>query len=215
MNDLSRPLDDREWAALGELFDRPGGPNRDTIFGLLHAVASAPMMVPPSVWLPVALGERDFGGEPTLIMLLRHYNTVVDALAAGRPLVPAPGDEEAIRDWCAGYILGVDTDPAWIDHPEGLEPTFPIAVLAGDRPLNELDGGHIIEDEKGWLREARENLDGLVLEVYEALAPARRSLAGQVTRQQPVRRGVKVGRNDPCPCGSGKKYKKCCQSASR
>ncbi|MGE0087540.1 MAG: tetratricopeptide repeat protein [Desulfococcaceae bacterium] len=27
---------------------------------------------------------------------------------------------------------------------------------------------------------------------------------------QPVRREKKVGRNDPCPCGSGKKYKKCC-----
>ena len=26
-----------------------------------------------------------------------------------------------------------------------------------------------------------------------------------------VRTGPKVGRNDPCPCGSGKKYKKCCQ----
>ncbi len=30
-------------------------------------------------------------------------------------------------------------------------------------------------------------------------------------KKQPTRRtGVKVGRNDPCPCGSGKKYKKCC-----
>ena len=29
--------------------------------------------------------------------------------------------------------------------------------------------------------------------------------------QQPARRdSKKVGRNDPCPCGSGKKYKKCC-----
>ena len=27
---------------------------------------------------------------------------------------------------------------------------------------------------------------------------------------QQVMRGDKVGRNDPCPCGSGKKYKKCC-----
>lgn len=27
---------------------------------------------------------------------------------------------------------------------------------------------------------------------------------------QPVSKGVKVGRNDPCPCGSGKKYKRCC-----
>ncbi|MDK2985570.1 MAG: preprotein translocase subunit SecA [Clostridia bacterium] len=30
------------------------------------------------------------------------------------------------------------------------------------------------------------------------------------TKKQPVRREKKVGRNDPCPCGSGKKYKKCC-----
>jgi preprotein translocase subunit SecA len=28
--------------------------------------------------------------------------------------------------------------------------------------------------------------------------------------KQPVVKGTKVGRNDPCPCGSGKKYKKCC-----
>ena len=36
-------------------------------------------------------------------------------------------------------------------------------------------------------------------------------------RQKPqtmVRKGEKVGRNDPCPCGSGKKYKKCCGSAA-
>lgn len=29
-------------------------------------------------------------------------------------------------------------------------------------------------------------------------------------RRQPVKKDHKVGRNDPCPCGSGKKYKKCC-----
>ena len=32
----------------------------------------------------------------------------------------------------------------------------------------------------------------------------------QEERSRPVRTGPKVGRNDPCPCGSGKKYKKCC-----
>ena len=26
----------------------------------------------------------------------------------------------------------------------------------------------------------------------------------------PVQRAPKIGRNDPCPCGSGKKYKRCC-----
>ncbi len=29
-------------------------------------------------------------------------------------------------------------------------------------------------------------------------------------KKQPVKKGAKVGRNDPCPCGSGKKYKHCC-----
>jgi len=33
---------------------------------------------------------------------------------------------------------------------------------------------------------------------------------GQVKPTTIVRTGEKVGRNDPCPCGSGKKYKKCC-----
>jgi preprotein translocase subunit SecA len=32
----------------------------------------------------------------------------------------------------------------------------------------------------------------------------------QAEAPKPVRSGAKVGRNDPCPCGSGKKYKKCC-----
>ncbi|MDT8444250.1 MAG: SEC-C metal-binding domain-containing protein [Desulfuromonadales bacterium] len=27
---------------------------------------------------------------------------------------------------------------------------------------------------------------------------------------KPVKQSIKIGRNDPCPCGSGKKYKKCC-----
>jgi preprotein translocase subunit SecA len=33
---------------------------------------------------------------------------------------------------------------------------------------------------------------------------------GKVNKQQTVEKSMKVGRNDPCPCGSGKKYKKCC-----
>ena len=34
---------------------------------------------------------------------------------------------------------------------------------------------------------------------------------GELTGEKPVvRESPKVGRNDPCPCGSGKKYKKCC-----
>jgi uncharacterized protein YecA (UPF0149 family) len=33
--------------------------------------------------------------------------------------------------------------------------------------------------------------------------------AGEAPKQEPMRNGELVGRNDPCPCGSGLKYKKC------
>lgn len=43
------------------------------------------------------------------------------------------------------------------------------------------------------------------LDLYESLIEA------AVVSEQDVDRGAyKIGRNDPCPCGSGKKYKKCC-----
>ena len=39
---------------------------------------------------------------------------------------------------------------------------------------------------------------------------------GKMEKAQPkvLKRAEKVGRNDPCPCGSGKKYKKCCGAGS-
>ena len=40
--------------------------------------------------------------------------------------------------------------------------------------------------------------------------PSETSGDGTDTANKTVRKGKKVGRNDPCPCGSGKKYKKCC-----
>ena len=40
--------------------------------------------------------------------------------------------------------------------------------------------------------------------------PLQTSGDGTDTANKTVRKGKKVGRNDPCPCGSGKKYKKCC-----
>jgi preprotein translocase subunit SecA len=47
-------------------------------------------------------------------------------------------------------------------------------------------------------------------------APAKRAsdvvseAADAIEKAKPVRSGPKVGRNDPCPCGSGKKFKQCC-----
>jgi preprotein translocase subunit SecA len=36
-----------------------------------------------------------------------------------------------------------------------------------------------------------------------------------VVKKQPVRKQQKAGPNDPCPCGSGKKYKKCCMQKDK
>ena len=42
-------------------------------------------------------------------------------------------------------------------------------------------------------------------------APAAQSVFEQAMQKTPVQRAQKtVGRNDPCPCGSGKKFKSCC-----
>ncbi|MGD0470183.1 MAG: SEC-C metal-binding domain-containing protein [Terriglobales bacterium] len=37
-----------------------------------------------------------------------------------------------------------------------------------------------------------------------------RQVSPSAHRSEPRRSASKLGRNDPCPCGSGKKYKKCC-----
>ena len=48
-----------------------------------------------------------------------------------------------------------------------------------------------------------------------AVARARRGAARSAGRGGRGARSGKVGRNDPCPCGSGKKYKKCCGQPER
>jgi preprotein translocase subunit SecA len=62
--------------------------------------------------------------------------------------------------------------------------------------------------------EHKENLDELsetqkAMQQAAAHAGAQRGPAGPQQRKPVVNNGPKVGRNDPCPCGSGKKYKAC------
>ncbi|MDI6884184.1 MAG: SEC-C metal-binding domain-containing protein, partial [Hadesarchaea archaeon] len=63
--------------------------------------------------------------------------------------------------------------------------------LSEHERIEVIDAIKYIEDPEGYERETRE--------LVEKLKP----LLPLFSRQ-------KVGRNDPCPCGSGKKYKKCC-----
>ena len=58
-----------------------------------------------------------------------------------------------------------------------------------------------------------------LLRIQQNEAPKREKVAKVIAtggagdgtvRREPVKKKIKVGRNDPCPCGSGKKYKNCC-----
>jgi preprotein translocase subunit SecA len=87
-----------------------------------------------------------------------------------------------------------------------------VEQVAAPRPAAPVSG-----DGDGRLRST--SLDELELEFQRKkrreLEQARLAGAGDLQPVQQVRRsGNKVGRNDPCPCGSGKKYKKCCGVAA-
>ncbi len=72
----------------------------------------------------------------------------------------------------------------------------------------------LVHNERSALREARKMAEDTTLTSAapppgQALGEARREANG--APQAPFKRKTpKVGRNDPCPCGSGRKYKKCC-----
>ena len=48
------------------------------------------------------------------------------------------------------------------------------------------------------------------MDIATLIEEHRKELYKEQKNSGTVRKEKKVGRNDPCPCGSGKKYKKCC-----
>ena len=58
-------------------------------------------------------------------------------------------------------------------------------------------------------REEAAKITGAALQTLNGLDSDQKQVKSQVNRTV-VNQGPKVGRNDPCPCGSGKKYKNCC-----
>jgi preprotein translocase subunit SecA len=85
----------------------------------------------------------------------------------------------------------------------GSEGGVPVPGLAGDgngrRPSRAV-ATSVDEIEEAFQRKKRRELDQARMAGSGDLQPV----------QQVVRGAAKIGRNDPCPCGSGKKYKKCC-----
>lgn len=74
-------------------------------------------------------------------------------------------------------------------------------LLGAAYGLEEL-GTKLIDDQ---LEKAKE-----LVEMHEELYNSHLTKAEREANIQPVRTEPKIQRNEPCPCGSGKKYKKCC-----
>ncbi len=66
--------------------------------------------------------------------------------------------------------------------------------------------GNVQQRKVANVREGRQSLE---INQSDQSSSVQNSMQNESMRQQPVVAGPKIGRNDPCPCGSGKKYKKC------
>jgi hypothetical protein len=127
---------------------------------------------------------------------------------AARDAVAALGAEAAdvLRAFLSGACAG-GRDPADLapeDVAHGVE-HVPRGTPGSDEPVRA--AAALLED----LEDQGRLAGGRALGAHaRACIPAWRERARTGTTL--TRRAAKVGRNDPCPCGSGKKYKKCCMS---
>jgi uncharacterized protein len=193
----------------------------DGLQGMLCAIVSAPAPVAPSTWMPAALGEdprfaSDQERSRIEQLLLGFRDDVAEQLNGGEHLdIVLYGDEgsedqeASLAEWCEGYLRGVElADPAWgeeVSDEELDEMLMPFAILSGRAKEAAFDSGEAWvdpADERRMAQEARESLIDVILD--NRAYWFERSIPETVRRETP-----KVGRNDACPCGSGKKYKHC------
>jgi len=140
---------------------------------------------------------------------------IVNKTQAEGPAVSSAGILEAalitkMYEKCFGYGLK-RVRPADIEAAEKSltgEGDTPRRPLEERQPILVAHLDHVIKDEADHLSmDHKMMLRGILHTVMAAYDDA---VAGQTPRSlEPVRSGPKVGRNDPCPCGSNKKYKKC------
>ena len=227
------PLTDADIDRLEELLDSDTFQDKamllDELQGFLCAVISGPELVPASVWLPIALGEEphyesEDQAEEVLGLVLRFYAQIASDLEQGKmpDLILYPADEEGddydYAPWADAYLLGSDAATiSWVEaageHEEELadllEPLFLLngslkedMRASGERWLSEAE-------EARALAAAEDELPSLVLRIHDFWR------AKTTTPETFVRDAEKVGRNQACPCGSGRKFKQCCGDPKR
>jgi uncharacterized protein len=206
----------------------------DHLDGYLTALVAGPATLDPSVWLPRVWGpsSRDEPAFDTmeqaqriLDLILRHMDGIATALENDpdryEPLfdhVVYKGDAREYVDgemWARGFMQGVDLRrrewQAFFDEPGSPEILRPIHLLGADEVSDE-------EEALAATPQQREELAGLcaasVAWIYRFWTPRRQAGAEHAQAAAARRDEPKAGRNDPCPCGSGKKFKKCCGAAT-
>ena len=187
----------------------------DEVQAFMMALLSGPDALNPNDWLPEVLGEESLFDAKERTEIER----LVMALAAdlriklGSKMLldlwlyeDAAGNPD-VYIWCNAYLYALDVVPTdWfeaVDQEEFEDLFYPIMALGGiyDEEQNGEIILHLTEKE---LSQLESDLPHVLLDIYwywQAI----------INKPQTVRReGEKIGRNDSCPCGSGKKYKACC-----
>jgi uncharacterized protein len=197
--------------------------NAEEIDGFFAALICSPSMVSPSEYLPEILGgnEPEFTSRDELQdflgLLFRHWNSIAQVLQKGEVFMPLLlEDQDGIahaNDWARGFMRGTfmrhDNWRELLDDEEQGGALIPMLILA-----HEHDADEEMQPYKGLVIDS-ERREALILGIacgvslaYRYFSSNRRSMTEGETAYQPRRQ--KIGRNDFCPCGSGKKYKHCC-----
>ncbi len=189
-----------------------------TLDGFFTAIVSGPVAIPPSVWLPVVWGdfEPEWESEEVFTdivsLMLRHMNGIAQMLMEFpddfEPLYKERiVDERVITivdEWCEGYQQGVALAPnEWMSGGDEIG-TLLAPILAFSR-VTDWSGHNLPQAEADCIRQAIAS-NARAIHAYwlarrDEFLPSTTSVRGGKP---------KVSRNDPCPCGSGKKFKKCC-----
>ena len=167
--------------------------------------------------------EDSFRAQPLLqdflSLIMRHWNAIADTLHSGEVFLPLLiEDEDGIthaNDWATGYLRGMEfhkeqwaTLLADEEHGGWLIPIFALATEHHPdpkmRPYKEPISAELREK---LIVGAAAGVTGIYRH-FKAQQTNENQLYGNSTTYRRV--VPKIGRNDPCPCGSGKKFKLCC-----
>ena len=187
--------------------------------GFLTGIVVGPDFIAPSEWLPAIWGGEapefaDAGqAQAVLGAIMGRYNEVVRQIANDtfQPILWRFAETGTViaDDWAQGFAQAIALRPGrWTKmvESEAALLLIPIMVLCEtDAILDELDLSD--EDLDQTVEEAIDVLPATVLAIadYWQMSPAGHGKLGAYPRT-----AAKIGRNNPCPCGSGKKFKKCC-----